>query len=54
MFCALTRAAALLRFVDSDLSVQAQVAEQPTAARIRNCYRTFERSDVRLIERDCS
>jgi hypothetical protein len=47
MFCAFTRAAALLRFVDSELSVQAKTAERPTAAHIRKL-----RQDVRAISRE--
>jgi hypothetical protein len=47
MFCAFTRAAALLRFVVSELSVQAETAERPTAAHIRKL-----RQDVRAISRE--
>jgi hypothetical protein len=47
MFSSLTRAATLLRFVDSELHVQAQKAEEATAARIRKL-----RKDVRAISRE--
>jgi len=47
MFSSPTRAAALLRFVDSELHIQAQKAEEATAARIRKLQ-----GDVRAISRE--